>query len=529
MTSIGSEAQWNAAFTENTAPAAGTYTLTASFTFTAAPNKPLLTAGRELQGAGYVITIDAAVSTNYVGLVHMDGGTVINLGVLLNNNGIAANGGGIATGYGIATGRAGGTIQNSYVRAPASTSLVNSNTGGIVGRNYNASSTLTVYRCYVAMTVSGNSLGGIIGPDADGTINIDTCYVRGSPGIFPFFLVTGSNSQAACFVGPSSSGSIDITDSYGIGASLNTDIPSGSGTQNECAGFFAAVNAGETHTISSSYVSGVYLLSDNNGAIQVDDGFYTGTVTCTDVLYYTSGSANGADATQPSGTANLDTYDGAGTNLPSGWGAVWLRSGSTPYLGGTLGFSEAPWDPADYTGPGLNESLATLEEGACVLRGTLIRTPDGDFPIEILCEGDSVITGDGRIVKIQRINHWSMITKNVRHFPRRIPAHYFGKDMPMADLYIHQDHAFQVNGKWVHVNHHIPSFERMMNMMGAEYFHLQLEDYTNDTYIANGLTVEGWDGRTPIEFKQENLKFSWSCDMPTSRRMNYCERKNLMV
>lgn len=533
MATIANEADWATAFpSEGFSPAPGVYTITSSFTFTSAPNKPTIGAGVEIQGSGYVITIDDAVA-NYVGLVNLNGGTVINVQVQLGTLGIATNGGGIVAGYAVPAALSGGVVQNCYVRAKVGTVQTNS-CGGIVGNNYAAPlGNLTIYRCYVAMTIDGFFIGGIIGIELIGgaATTIDTCYVRGTPGTLAYFSATGGpSSGSAVFVASGSSGIVTITNSYGIGAEDAIDVPLPPvGLQTEVGGFFGGVRTGSTHTVINSFMSGVFLLGDVNGAIQCDDGAsgYSGTVNCTNVLYNTSGSANAHDAIQPTGTAELSGYTSAGTNLPAGWGSVWLRNGSYPYLGGTLGFADAPWDPEDYVGPGDLESLALLVVGACVVRGTLIRTPSGEVAIEELKQGDAVITGDGRISKIKNIHHWSLITKNKRHLPRRIPANYYGEGLPHTDLFIHQDHAIKVNDKWVHVNHYVPEFERMTEMRGCEYFHIQLEDYMEDTYIANGLIVEPWDGRTPVEFTQPNVKFSWTCDVYEKRCLNNCEREKI--
>lgn len=532
MATIANETEWNSTFSEGVAPAAGVYTITSSFTFTAAPNKPKLDAGVSLQGSGYIITIDDLI-TGYVGLVDLNGGTIENLQVQLGGFGIFLNGGGIATGFGSNTSRLGGTIQNCFVRAKNSGLLSFTGIcGGVVGPNYEATGGLTIYRVYVAGSCSFPSTGGIFGPNLKGTapVTIDTCYVRGSPGSLPFFVPSGGpSSGSAVFVAVGSSGLVAIVNSYGIGAEDAIDIPS-AGAQTQVAGFYGGILTGSSHVITNSFMSGVFLAnaSYKNGALQYNDlAAFQGTLVLTGVLYNTSGSANGIDTTQPANTAELSGYTSAGTSLPLLWGNMWVRNNSYPYLGGTLGFADNPWNPADYTGPGDLESLALLIEGACVVRGTLIRTPSGEIAIEELKQGDEVITGDGRITKIKSINHWSLVSKSERHLPRRVPANYFGKGLPHTDLFIHQDHAIKVNNKWVHVNHYVPEFERMTEMRGCEYFHIQLEDYMEDTYIANGLIVEPWDGRTPVEFTQPNVKFSWTCDVYEKRCLNNCERKKI--
>ena len=44
----------------------------------------------------------------------------------------------------------------------------------------------------------------------------------------------------------------------------------------------------------------------------------------------------------------------------------------------------------------------TRDSGGCFAKGTLVRTPRGMFPIEVLVAADEVITHDGRITRIHK-------------------------------------------------------------------------------------------------------------------------------
>jgi hypothetical protein len=46
--------------------------------------------------------------------------------------------------------------------------------------------------------------------------------------------------------------------------------------------------------------------------------------------------------------------------------------------------------------------LCTRDSDGCFAKGTLVRTPRGMFPIEILVTGDEVITADSRIARVHK-------------------------------------------------------------------------------------------------------------------------------
>ena len=58
-------------------------------------------------------------------------------------------------------------------------------------------------------------------------------------------------------------------------------------------------------------------------------------------------------------------------------------------------------------------SPCTRTSSGCFIKGTLVRTPDGMFPIERLGVGDLVITQDGRGARIAKA-HSALATEIVR-------------------------------------------------------------------------------------------------------------------
>ncbi|MBI1495559.1 Hint domain-containing protein [Rhodobacteraceae bacterium MYP1-1] len=87
----------------------------------------------------------------------------------------------------------------------------------------------------------------------------------------------------------------------------------------------------------------------------------------------------------------------------------------------------------------------------CFTRGTLIKTPEGEIPIEKLCVGDLVATMDDGCEAIR----WIGSTKrdeidfaiNPKLRPVRIPAGAFGSGLPHQDLLVSRQHRMLVRSK----------------------------------------------------------------------------------
>jgi hypothetical protein len=90
--------------------------------------------------------------------------------------------------------------------------------------------------------------------------------------------------------------------------------------------------------------------------------------------------------------------------------------------------------------------------GNCFLKGTTIRTAEGDRKIEDLAVGDLLPTVFGGICPIQWIGHYRLKKsdqakpwgKGVR--PVRVARSALGPDMPHAELYVTKEHALLIDG-----------------------------------------------------------------------------------
>ncbi|MEM9778599.1 MAG: Hint domain-containing protein [Pseudomonadota bacterium] len=122
--------------------------------------------------------------------------------------------------------------------------------------------------------------------------------------------------------------------------------------------------------------------------------------------------------------------------------------------------------PADTS----DQTISTPSKIACFAAGTLIKTQDGDAPIEELEVGDMVHTVDSHLQPI----HW--IGK--AHLPQggaqaaiRISAGALGENMPEWDLLVSPNHRMVVSG-W-----------RAETLFGQEEVLVAASDLVNDSTI----------------------------------------------
>jgi hypothetical protein len=134
----------------------------------------------------------------------------------------------------------------------------------------------------------------------------------------------------------------------------------------------------------------------------------------------------------------------------------------------------------------------------CFLKGTTVRTADGDRRIENLAVGDLLPTAFGGMRPIQWIGHYPFKksdptmawVKDV--LPVRVARSALGPDIPHADLYVTKAHALLIDGVLVPVCNLINGTTialydaRALNEL--EFFHIKLEHH--DVIYAEGVPCE---------------------------------------
>jgi hypothetical protein len=132
----------------------------------------------------------------------------------------------------------------------------------------------------------------------------------------------------------------------------------------------------------------------------------------------------------------------------------------------------------------------------CYLRGTRIRTPDGERGIEELKIGDLVVTLCGASKPIKWIGR-QRFKKSSEHWPRdfepiRISRFALGEHSPHHDLYVSPNHAIYVDGVLIPAKYLVNGVNiTQCAPEGADvidYFHIEL--FTHDVIYAEGATAE---------------------------------------
>ena len=120
---------------------------------------------------------------------------------------------------------------------------------------------------------------------------------------------------------------------------------------------------------------------------------------------------------------------------------------------------------------------------ACFRRGTLIRTEEGDVPVEALAIGDRVVTASGAARPIKWIGRRSydppFFAGNDKVLPIRIEKGALGDGMPGRDLYVSPEHAMVVDGRFLPARTLVNgvTIRQVECTERLEYFHLELESH----------------------------------------------------
>ena len=141
-----------------------------------------------------------------------------------------------------------------------------------------------------------------------------------------------------------------------------------------------------------------------------------------------------------------------------------------------------------------------IVDNICFQKGTIILTPYGYRAIENLKVDDLVQTTQGRIVKIQKVN--SFVGKRNKCPLYLIQKGSLGPNVPLMDLYMSDGHAYRYKGHWCHMKCSSVSME--LDVDNIEYYNISVDNYFENTLVANGLEVESL-------FNMNGIQMSWNC------------------
>ena len=164
---------------------------------------------------------------------------------------------------------------------------------------------------------------------------------------------------------------------------------------------------------------------------------------------------------------------------------------------------------SDVSGGNSLLTVTNQEEIICFMRGTMVRTPEGEWPVESLKNGDLVTTTDGRAMPVRWIGRQTVSTTfadPLRVNPIRIKANALGEAVPARDLLLSPDHAILLDGVLVQAGALVngTSIVRESNVPEVfTYYHVEVDDHSlilaenvpAETFIDNvdRLAFDNWD------------------------------------
>ena len=142
------------------------------------------------------------------------------------------------------------------------------------------------------------------------------------------------------------------------------------------------------------------------------------------------------------------------------------------------------------------QQVASRIEVACLVKGTLVRTPRGEVAVEALAIGDEVTTVDGRVARVKwvgrRAYSRSFLEANDKIRPVLITAGALGAHGPERDLMVSPEHAVLVDQVLVPAGLLVDGAGIRMarDLDRVDYFHLEFDE--PQVIITNGAATESY-------------------------------------
>ena len=120
----------------------------------------------------------------------------------------------------------------------------------------------------------------------------------------------------------------------------------------------------------------------------------------------------------------------------------------------------------------------------CFMAGTMIRTPEGEAPIETLKRGDLVLTADGEAKPVVWLGRQTIVSRfadPIRNWPIRVLAGAMADNVPCRDLLVSLDHALLVEDVLIHAGALVNGTSIQRECQVPEkfvYYHVELEDHS---------------------------------------------------
>jgi hypothetical protein len=285
---------------------------------------------------------------------------------------------------------------------------------------------------------------------------------------------------------------VNLTSVVGGGIISNTVIQAVNGANVTINAGLAGVSAGSTFV----YQPGA------NSSIEVQAGLLN--VGLLNGVTVDFANANGTGTfSYDSGLVNLNLSTPPNViNVQTGDKIEVAGSTSVSQIGNTVTFNQTvlglPVAIGSYTIPAgvtysFDAGTNTLTFTSCFLRGTLIRTPEGDVAIEDLRVGDLVVTHKG-VAEILWVGRRRIDPKAIDKprdtLPIRIQAGAIAENVPSRDLCVSPDHCMFLEESLIPAKFLIngTTITQEATLVPFEYYHIELEQHS--IILAEGAQTE---------------------------------------
>ncbi|NVN45076.1 Hint domain-containing protein [Asaia siamensis] len=246
-------------------------------------------------------------------------------------------------------------------------------------------------------------------------------------------------------------------------------------------------------TINFGQGGGTFIANAGGALVNLSSTTITGFNAARDIIQFTNLSSTPA-AYQISTSGNSQTItvtDGSGNTIAS------MSVTGVNFTAGTYSTSGRGPLTINKTGTTLSiEALASV----CFLAGSMIRTPEGDKPVETLESGDSVVVNANGEQEIRKIIWVGSRNKKVNPdysddesgYPVRIRKHSLGSGNPYQDLLVTSEHCIFIEGKFIPARMLVNGINIVYDRTITEYRYYHLETAEHSVIYANGAETESY-------------------------------------
>ena len=163
-------------------------------------------------------------------------------------------------------------------------------------------------------------------------------------------------------------------------------------------------------------------------------------------------------------------------------------------------------------------TATSITDVVCYARGTMIRTPNGEQPVETLRRGKPVVTlvdGEEVTQTVRWLGHRRIDL--TRHplpetvAPIRIERDAFADNVPHRDLLLSPDHAAHLDGVLICARQLVngTTIRQEKGWSSVDYYHVELNEHA--ILLAEGLPAESYPGRPATGASSPTPARHWCC------------------